>query len=58
VAVELPANPAPRNSPLVVVDGLPEEVLAIRQSLPDAVYSTWTHLTEDLPRDHPAAAGR
>jgi hypothetical protein len=32
------------------VDGLPEKVLAVRQSLPDAVYSTWTHLAEDLPR--------
>jgi hypothetical protein len=24
--------------------------LIVRQTLPDAVYSTWTHLAEDLPR--------
>src|SRR5204863_8510181 len=31
-------------------DGLPEKVLPVHQMLPDAVYSTWTHLAEDLPR--------
>ncbi|MCC7361063.1 MAG: DUF3052 family protein, partial [Anaerolineales bacterium] len=50
VAVELRANPATRDIPLVFVDGLPEKVLVVRQSLPDAVYSTWTHLVDDLPR--------
>jgi CheY-like chemotaxis protein len=50
VALELRANPETRPIPLVFVDGLPEKVLPVRQSLPDATYSTWTHLPEDLPR--------
>jgi hypothetical protein len=50
VALELRASPATRGLPLVFVDGLPEKVLLVRQSLPDATYSTWTHVGEDLPR--------
>jgi CheY-like chemotaxis protein len=50
VALELRANPETRQIPLVFVDGLPEKVLPVRQSLPDATFSTWTHLPEDLPR--------
>lgn len=50
VALELRANPETRQIPLVFVDGLPEKVLPVRQSLPDATFSTWTHLVEDLPR--------
>jgi CheY-like chemotaxis protein len=49
VALELRANPETRQVPLVFVDGLPEKVLPVRQSLPDATFSTWTHLPEDLP---------
>jgi hypothetical protein len=30
------------------VDGLPEKVMQVRETLPDAVYSTWTHLEADL----------
>lgn len=50
VAVALRINKTTRGIPLVFVDGLPEKVLTVRQTLPDAVYSTWTHLAEDLPR--------
>jgi hypothetical protein len=48
VAVDLRAHPGTRSLPIVFVDGLPEKVLPVRQTLPDAVYSTWTHLAEDL----------
>jgi CheY-like chemotaxis protein len=50
VAVTLRVNKATRQIPIVFVDGLPEKVLAVRQTLPDATYTTWTHLAEDLPR--------
>ena len=50
VAVALRAASITRRLPIVFVDGLPEKVLAVRQTLPDAVFSTWTHLGEDLPR--------
>lgn len=50
VAVALRINKTTRPIPIVFVDGLPEKVLVVRQSLPDATYSTWTHLAEDLPR--------
>jgi hypothetical protein len=50
VAVSLRINKVTRPIPIVFVDGLPEKVLAVRQTLPDAVYSTWTHLAEDLPK--------
>ena len=50
VAVELRLSKATRHIPIVFVDGLPEKVLVVRQTLPDAVYSTWTHLGEDLER--------
>lgn len=50
VAVELRLSKATRHLPIIFVDGLPEKVLVVRQTLPDAVYSTWTHLGEDLPR--------
>jgi len=50
VAVDLRAHPATRAIPIVFVDGLPEKVLPVRQTLPDAVYSTWTHLAEDLEK--------
>jgi hypothetical protein len=50
VAVELRRSQATRHIPIVFVDGLPEKVLVVRQTLPDAVYSTWTHLSEDLAR--------
>jgi hypothetical protein len=50
VGVALRLSKATRQIPLVFVDGLPEKVLVVRQTLPDAVYSTWTHLGEDLPR--------
>jgi CheY-like chemotaxis protein len=58
VAVDLRAHPATRQIPIVFVDGLPEKVLPVRQTLPDAVYSTWTHLAEDLTRtfNRPARA--
>jgi CheY-like chemotaxis protein len=48
VAVELRQNSATRPIPIVFVDGLPEKVLLVRQVLPDAAYSTWTHLRDDL----------
>jgi CheY-like chemotaxis protein len=50
VAVALRINKVTRPIPIVFVDGLPEKVLVVRQTLPDAVYSTWTHLAEDLPK--------
>jgi CheY-like chemotaxis protein len=50
VAVALRLNAATRGLPIVFVDGLPEKVLVVRETLPDATYSTWTHLAEDLPR--------
>jgi hypothetical protein len=50
VAVALRAASVTRRIPIVFVDGLPEKVLAVRKTLPDAVFSTWTHLGEDLPR--------
>ncbi len=50
VAVALRVNKTTRGIPIVFVDGLPEKVLLVRQTLPDAVYSTWTHLAEDLPK--------
>ena len=50
VAAALRAGKLTRRLPIVFVDGLPEKVLPVRQMLPDAVYSTWTHLAEDLPR--------
>lgn len=49
-AAALRAAQPTRRLPIVFVDGLPEKVMIVRQSLPDAVYSTWTHLAEDLPR--------
>jgi len=48
VAVALRISQPTRRIPIVFVDGLPEKVLIVRQTLPDAVYSTWTHLVEDL----------
>lgn len=48
VGLELRVNKATRPIPLVFVDGLPEKVLGVRQTLPDAVYTTWTHLGQDL----------
>lgn len=50
VAAALRAGNLTRRLPIVFVDGLPEKVLPVRQMLPDAVYSTWTHLAEDLPK--------
>lgn len=50
VAVELRQNRATQGIPIVFVDGLPEKVLLVRQTLPDAAYTTWTHLADDLPR--------
>jgi hypothetical protein len=50
VAVALRINKVTRPIPIVFVDGLPEKVMLVRQTLPDAVYSTWTHLKEDLPK--------
>ena len=48
VGAALRAGQLTRRLPLVFVDGLPEKVLPVRQMLPDAVYSTWTHIGEDL----------
>jgi hypothetical protein len=50
VGVALRVNAATRSIPLVFVDGLPEKVQVVRQTLPDAAYTTWTHLAEDLRR--------
>ncbi|MEP7357983.1 MAG: hypothetical protein ABI847_12125 [Anaerolineales bacterium] len=50
VAVALRISKPTRGIPIVFIDGLPEKVLVVRTTLPDAVYSTWTHLAEDLPR--------
>ena len=50
VGVVLRLNGATRLIPIIFVDGLPEKVLLVRQTLPDAVYSTWTHLADDLDR--------
>jgi hypothetical protein len=40
VATFLRGSPATRHLPIVFVDGAPEKVAAIRQHLPDAVYTT------------------
>jgi hypothetical protein len=50
VAVALRLSGPTRPIPIVFIDGLPEKVLVVRQTLPDAMYSTWTHLAEDLPK--------
>jgi CheY-like chemotaxis protein len=50
VAAALRAGQLTRRLPIVFVDGLPEKVLPVRKMLPDAVYSTWTHLADDLPK--------
>jgi CheY-like chemotaxis protein len=50
VAAALRAGKLTRRLPIIFVDGLPEKVLPVRQMLPDAVYSTWTHLAADLPK--------
>ena len=50
VAVALRLSGPTRAIPIVFIDGLPEKVLVVRQTLPDAMYSTWTHLGEDLPK--------
>ena len=50
VAVSLRLTGATRQLPIVFVDGLPEKVMLVRQTLPDATYSTWTHLADDLDR--------
>jgi hypothetical protein len=49
VGVALRLNSVTRPIPLVFVDGLPEKVLVVKQTLPDAFYTTWTHLAADLP---------
>ena len=49
VGVTLRINSVTRPIPLVFVDGLPEKVLVVKQTLPDAFYTTWTHLAGDLP---------
>jgi hypothetical protein len=50
VGVALRLNASTRAIPIVFVDGLPEKVLVVKQTLPDAAYTTWTHLADDLPR--------
>jgi hypothetical protein len=50
VGVALRISRQTRQIPLVFVDGLPEKVLVVKQTLPDAAYTTWTHLAEDLER--------
>lgn len=50
VAIALRLNTVTRPIPLIFVDGLPEKVMLVRQTLPDAMYSTWTHLAQDLPK--------
>jgi hypothetical protein len=50
VGVAMRLNATTRAIPIVFVDGLPEKVLVVRQTLPDAAYTTWTHLADDLPR--------
>lgn len=49
VGVALRINTVTRPIPIVFVDGLPEKVMIVRQTLPDAIYTTWTHLRDDLP---------
>ena len=49
VGIALRINTVTRPIPLIFVDGLPEKVMIVRATLPDAVYTTWTHLRDDLP---------
>lgn len=50
VACELRAAKATRALPLVFVDGAKEKVAAIREILPDAVYTTWRGIRGALER--------
>jgi hypothetical protein len=49
VGIALRINTVTRPIPLLFVDGLPEKVMVVREALPDAVYTTWTHVRDDLP---------
>jgi hypothetical protein len=50
VGMALRASKSTRQVPIVFVDGDPEKVTAIKQTLPDATYTTWTKLKTALPR--------
>jgi CheY-like chemotaxis protein len=58
VATFVRGSPATRHLPIVFVDGDPEKVEAIRQLIPDAVYTTRERLTAALAKAiaHPPAA--
>jgi len=57
-ATFLRGSPATRHLPIVFVDGAPEKVAAIRQLIPDAVYTTRERMTAALAKAiaHPPAA--
>ena len=48
IAIYLRGSKAVRHIPLVFVDGAPEKVEAIRQTLPDAIYTSSAHLRASL----------
>jgi CheY-like chemotaxis protein len=50
VAVYLRGSKATRHVPIVFVNGLAEKVAAVREKLPDAVYTTEARLLRDLRR--------
>jgi hypothetical protein len=50
VAMALRSRKSTRHVPIIFVDGDPVKVKAIRETLPDATYTTWTKLKTALPR--------
>jgi hypothetical protein len=50
VGMALRARKSTRHLPIIFVDGDPAKVQAIKQTLPDATYTSWTKLKTALPR--------
>jgi CheY-like chemotaxis protein len=55
VAIALRGAKSTRHIPIVFVEGAPEKVEAIRQLLPDAVYTIWPKLPAALKKLRPVA---
>jgi hypothetical protein len=50
VGIALRVRTSTRSIPLVFVGGLIEKVAVVKASLPDAMYTTWDHIRQDLER--------
>jgi hypothetical protein len=50
IGMALRASKSTRHVPIIFVDGDPAKVKAIKETLPDATYTTWTKLKTVLPR--------